>query len=197
MVHAADDSAGRTAEKCGVWLVPSADGCSLPQGILSPRCARQPQHTIPCDQENAASTLPNPRNSILTWSPGVSHTVLTRLPVSTISPARRCLPPGGEMVGEPGECVVGMAEHVRAAALPGFNAVDERAADDAEHVRRGGPRHRLAEHAAGGEKVVRHQRRSSQRLPMLIAVIDNVDCRKIFLHGSRGGLSRKWCRGSD
>src|SRR3954453_6725429 len=93
MVHAADDSAGRTAEKCGVWLVPSADGCSLPQGILSPRCARQPQHTIPCDQEKAASTLPNPRNSILTWSPGVSHTVLTRLPVSTISPARRCLPP--------------------------------------------------------------------------------------------------------
>src|SRR3954468_10595827 len=104
---------------------------------------------------------------------------------------------GGEMVGEPGECVVGMAEHVRAAALPGFNAVDERAADDAEHVWRGGPRHRLAERAARGEKVVRYQRRSSQRLPILIAVIDDLDCRKIFLHGSRGGLSRKWCRGSD
>jgi hypothetical protein len=42
---------------------------------------------------NATSTLPSPSSSITTLSPASSHTVLTRLPVSTISPARRPLPP--------------------------------------------------------------------------------------------------------
>jgi len=43
-------------------------------------------------QENVALTVPSPDNSMLTLSPAFSHTVLTRLPVSTISPARRPLP---------------------------------------------------------------------------------------------------------
>jgi hypothetical protein len=43
-------------------------------------------------QANVAPTLPSPDNSIVTWSPALSHTVLTRLPVSTNSPARRALP---------------------------------------------------------------------------------------------------------
>src|SRR6266700_1826661 len=43
-------------------------------------------------QANVAPTLPSPDNSITTLSPALSHTVLTRLPVSTNSPARRALP---------------------------------------------------------------------------------------------------------
>src|ERR1700719_1916367 len=49
------------------------------------RWAKQPQ-------PNVAPTFPNPDNSTITLSPALSHTVLTRLPVSTISPARRALP---------------------------------------------------------------------------------------------------------
>src|SRR4249919_3648554 len=41
---------------------------------------------------NFASTVPNPSNSILTLSPASSHTVFTRLPVSTICPACSPLP---------------------------------------------------------------------------------------------------------
>src|SRR6267142_4735007 len=43
-------------------------------------------------QPNVAPTLPSPDNSIITWSPALSHTVFTKLPVSTNSPARRALP---------------------------------------------------------------------------------------------------------
>ena len=43
-------------------------------------------------QENVALTFPSPANFITTLSPALSHTVLTRLPVSTISPSRRPLP---------------------------------------------------------------------------------------------------------
>src|SRR5229473_2646659 len=43
-------------------------------------------------QENVAATLPSPESSITTLSPAVSQIVLTRLPVSTISPAERPLP---------------------------------------------------------------------------------------------------------
>jgi hypothetical protein len=43
-------------------------------------------------QENATCTVPNPANCISTRSPAFSHTVFTRLPVSTICPARRALP---------------------------------------------------------------------------------------------------------
>src|ERR1700682_4217000 len=39
---------------------------------------------------------------------------------------------GGEMIGEPGECVVRMAEDVGAGAPPCLVAVDYRAADHAE-----------------------------------------------------------------
>ena len=42
--------------------------------------------------ENVAATLPSPDNSITTLSPALSQMVLTRLPVSTISPARSALP---------------------------------------------------------------------------------------------------------
>jgi hypothetical protein len=45
------------------------------------------------DYVNDASTLPSPASSITTSSPALSHTVLTRLPVSTISPARRPFAP--------------------------------------------------------------------------------------------------------
>jgi hypothetical protein len=41
---------------------------------------------------NVASTFPSPFNSITTLSPALSQIVFTRLPVSTISPARRPLP---------------------------------------------------------------------------------------------------------
>jgi hypothetical protein len=41
---------------------------------------------------NVASTFPSPFNSITTLSPAFSQIVFTRLPVSTISPARRPLP---------------------------------------------------------------------------------------------------------
>jgi hypothetical protein len=43
-------------------------------------------------QTNVTATLPSPANSITTASPALSHAVLTRLPVKTISPARRPLP---------------------------------------------------------------------------------------------------------
>jgi hypothetical protein len=43
-------------------------------------------------QVNATSTLPNPDKSIITRSPALSHSVFTRLPVSTICPARNPLP---------------------------------------------------------------------------------------------------------
>src|SRR5436190_10791032 len=60
----------------------------------------------------------------------------------------------GEMVGEPGQRVVGMAEHVGAGAAPGFLAVDDSAALDREQVGRLDARHRLAEHAAGSEEII-------------------------------------------
>jgi plasmid maintenance system antidote protein VapI len=48
--------------------------------------------TRPQLQSNRASTVPSPSSSIRTWSPGLSQTVLTRLPVSTIWPAIRPRP---------------------------------------------------------------------------------------------------------
>jgi hypothetical protein len=51
-----------------------------------------PPTTREIAQENVALTVPSPDNSITTLSPAVSQMVLTRLPVSTISPARRPLP---------------------------------------------------------------------------------------------------------
>jgi hypothetical protein len=54
--------------------------------VASPGAYRGTTH------ENVALTLPNPASSISTVSPAVSQIVLTRLPVSTISPARRLLP---------------------------------------------------------------------------------------------------------
>src|SRR5207244_10993559 len=53
----------------------------------------------------------------------------------------------GEMVGEPGQRVVGMAEHVGAGALAGLLAVDDGAPLDRAQVRRFGARHRLASQA--------------------------------------------------
>jgi hypothetical protein len=53
---------------------------------------KRAHHTHGAAQENVAATLPNPDSSITTLSPAVSQMVLTRLPVSTISPAERPLP---------------------------------------------------------------------------------------------------------
>jgi hypothetical protein len=53
---------------------------------------KRPRHTHGAAQENVAATLPSPKSSITTLSPAVSQIVLTRLPVSTISPAERPLP---------------------------------------------------------------------------------------------------------
>ena len=50
------------------------------------------RHTHGSAHENVAATLPSPESSITTLSPAVSQIVLTRLPVSTISPAERPLP---------------------------------------------------------------------------------------------------------
>src|SRR6185312_13059910 len=47
---------------------------------------------LPTIHLNVASTVPNPSSSILTLSPALSHTVFTRLPVSTICPACNPLP---------------------------------------------------------------------------------------------------------
>src|SRR5882724_7033695 len=71
----------------------------------------------------------------------------------------------GEMVGEPGQRVVGMAKHVGAGAAAGFIAVDDGAAGDLEQVGRLVARNRLAEHAAGGEEVISDERRRAHRLP--------------------------------
>jgi hypothetical protein len=53
---------------------------------------KRARHTHGSAQENVAATLPSPESSITTLSPAVSQIVFTRLPVSTISPARRPLP---------------------------------------------------------------------------------------------------------
>jgi hypothetical protein len=53
---------------------------------------KRARHTHRLAQENVAATLPSPKSSITTLSPAVSQIVLTRLPVSTISPAERPLP---------------------------------------------------------------------------------------------------------
>jgi len=56
-------------------------------------------------------------------------------------------------------------------------AVDDGAAGDLEQVGHRRTRHRLAEHAAGGEEIIRHQSRRAHRLPVDVAVIDNFDGR--------------------
>ena len=91
----------------------------------------------------------------------------------------------GEMGGEPGQGVVRMAKHVGAGALPGLDAIDERAADYFVQVGRGGARDRLAEHATGGKEIVRYQSWRTQALPVQIAIIHNLDCRQIGLDSLR------------
>ena len=92
---------------------------------------------------------------------------------------------GGEMIGEPGQRVVRMAEHVGAGAAADFSAVDDGAADHVEQIGCGGSRHRLAEHAAGGKEIVRHQSRRADGLPVGVAVVDDLDRRQIGLDGLR------------
>src|SRR5215212_3749017 len=60
--------------------------------VLGSNLMHEASGAIRAIQENATSTLPNGCNSITTLSPALSQIVLTRLPVSTISPARRPLP---------------------------------------------------------------------------------------------------------
>ena len=63
--------------------------------VIGPRFARTRWHRPGMTawiQANVAATLPSPKSSITTLSPAVSQIVLTRLPVSTISPAERPLP---------------------------------------------------------------------------------------------------------
>src|SRR2546422_256734 len=102
----------------------------------------------------------------------------------------------GEMIGEPGQRVVGMTEHVGPGAAPGLLAVDDGAALDREQVRRLGARHRLAEHAAGGEEIIGNKRRRAHRLPFDVAVVDDLDRGMIGLdrlhHPLRGERSFRW-----
>jgi hypothetical protein len=51
-----------------------------------------PANAVAAPHVNSASTLPRPASSIVTLSPGLSHTVFTRLPVSTSWPLCRPLP---------------------------------------------------------------------------------------------------------
>ena len=97
----------------------------------------------------------------------------------------------GKMVGKPGECVVGVAEHVGAGALPGRGAADERAADYREQVGRGRSRHRLAKHATGGKEIIRYQGRQAEALPLLISIIDDLDRRQIGPDGMADRIRRE------
>jgi len=47
-----------------------------------------------------------------------------------------------------------------------------------QQIRQGGARNGLAEHAAGGEEIVRHQGRRAQSFPFDVAVVDDLDRRK-------------------
>ncbi len=80
-----------------------------------------------------------------------------------------------EMIGEPGERVVGMAQHIGAGAAPLLLAVDDGASRDRAQIGCGDARHRFAEHAARREEVVGDQRRRAQRLPFDVAVVDDLD----------------------
>ena len=57
----------------------------------------------------------------------------------------------GEMIGEPRQRMVGMAEHIGAGAPPCLIAIDERTAGHVEEIGRGPSRDGFAEHATGGE----------------------------------------------
>ena len=92
-------------------------------------------------QANVALTFPSPANFITTLSPAFSHTVLTRLPVSTISSARRPLPSAARWLASQASALCGMAQHVGTGAVPDHLAVDHRAADHLEQIGRGRPRH--------------------------------------------------------
>jgi hypothetical protein len=65
---------------------------SVPTIILCRKVVGTAQVRLCPPYENVAATLPSPESSIATLSPALSQIVLTRLPVSTISPARRALP---------------------------------------------------------------------------------------------------------
>ena len=99
---------------------------------------------------------------------------------------------GCEMVGEPGECVVRVAEYIRAGPLPGLDAIDDGPAGHSQQVWRGGSRYGVAEHATGGKEIIRNQRRSTERLPLLITIIDDLDRRQISVYGVRNVLCREW-----
>ena len=84
------------------WLAMTAGALDCSRSLSSGAHSRDPlarndveaaaPYMRDATQANVAPTLPSPDNSIITWSPALSHTVLTRLPVSTNSPARRALP---------------------------------------------------------------------------------------------------------
>ena len=87
------------------------------------------------------------------------------------------------MVGEPGQRMMGVAEHVGAAALPDLDAVDDghgrpQSSRSGAFASRGNG---AAEHAAGGEEIVCHQRRRAQGLPFEVTVVDDLDRRQIGL----------------
>src|SRR5689334_18244837 len=97
----------------------------------------------------------------------------------------------GKTIGEPGERIEGMAQHVGAGAPPGPDAADDRAANYREQVGRGRSRHRLAKHATGGKEIIRYQGRQAQALPLLISIIDDLDRRQISLDGIADGIGRE------
>jgi hypothetical protein len=98
---------------------------------------------------------------------------------------------GGEMVGEPRQRMMGMAEHIGAGALRDVNAVDDGAADDLQQIRCDRSRHRLSKHATGREEIVSHQCRRAQRLPVGVTIIDYFDRRQIGLDRLYDRIRRK------
>src|SRR5437764_580182 len=54
-------------------------------------------------------------------------------------------------------------------------ALDDVAANHLQQIRHSGTRHRLAEHAAGGEEIIRHQRRRAHSFPFDVTVVDDLD----------------------
>ncbi len=80
-------------------LVPSTFRMSAKIAAISPAASSsRTDGTLSCtfmifaQSRKSAATVPSPDSSITTLSPALSHTVFTRLPVSTICPACNPLP---------------------------------------------------------------------------------------------------------
>ena len=112
-----------------------------------------------------AATVPSPSSSITTLSPALSQDgLMHKASGQHALPGVQSLALLGQMIGEPGQRIVRMPEHVGAGATTGFGAVDEGAAGHLQQVGclvRGRP----GRARAGGEEIVGDQSRRAQRLP--------------------------------